>query len=207
MTLELFAHPFSSYCWKVLIALYEKGLPFTYRMLDGDHPDNFAELANSWPLGKFPMLRDGVTDLVETSIVIEYLDDKAPGALPLIPADKADARETRLLDRVFDLWVMNQAQVYVDDALRPEGVPKDPYRVAVGHKNLLAAYDWLEARLRAREWANGVSFSLADCAAAPSLFYADWIVPFAKSHPALHNYRARLLARPSVIRVVEEARP
>ncbi len=207
MSLELFAHPFSSYCQKVLIALYEKELPFTFRMLDGDHPDNFAELANSWPLGKFPMLRDGVTDLVETSIIIEYLDSKEPGNHPLIPANPADALETRLLDRVFDLWVMNQAQVYVDDALRPEGVPKDLYRVATGHRHLLAAYDWLEQRLKGREWANGTSFSLADSAAAPALFYADWIVPFADTHPVLHAYRQRLLARPSVARCVEEARP
>ena len=207
MTLELFAHPFSSYCWKVLIALYEKDLPFTYRLLDGDHADNFRELINSWPLGKFPMLRDGVTDFVETSIIIEYLDNKAPGPHPLIPAEQADALETRLLDRVFDLWVMNQAQAYVNDALRPEGVPKDPYSVTVGHTNLIAAYDWLEGRLRGREWANGVAFSMADCAAAPALFYADWIVPFARTHPALHAYRTRLLARPSIARAIDEARP
>lgn len=207
MKLELFAHPFSSYCWKVLIALYEKQLPFTYRMLDPDHMDNVAELRDSWPLGKFPMLRDGTMDYIETSIIIEHLDQKAPGPHPLIPADPDDALETRLLDRVFDLWVMNQAQPSVDNALRPATVPKDPYSVDKGLRQLRNAYDWLEQRLAGREWANGGDFSLADCAAAPSLFYADWIEPIGDARPILSAYRARLLARPSVVRVVEEARP
>lgn len=207
MALELFAHPFSSYCQKVLIALYEKELPFTYRMLDGDHLDNVAELRDAWPVGKFPMLRDGVTDLVETSIIIEYLDQKEPGAHPLIPLDIADALETRLLDRIFDLWVMNQVQAYVANALRPEHVPKDPFGVDVARGNLLNAYSWLEERLKGREWANGAEFSLADCAAAPALFYADWAEPIPQKHTALSAYRARLLARPSFHRAVEEARP
>lgn len=207
MALELFAHPFSSYCWKVLIALYEKQLPFTYRMLDPDHPENMAELRDSWPLGKFPMLRDGVADYIETSIIIEYLDQIESTAHPLIPANIADALETRLLDRVFDLWIMNQAQPSVDNALRPADIPKDPYSVDKGLHNLRAAYDWLEARLKGREWANGREFSLADCAAAPALFYADWIEPIGEARPTLCAYRARLLARPSVARAVEEARP
>lgn len=207
MALDLFAHPFSSYCWKVLIALYEKQLPFTYRMLDGDHMENIAELRDSWPLGKFPMLRDGTQDYVETSIIIEHLDANAPTDHPLIPVNPVDALEARLLDRVFDLWVMNQAQPSVDNALRPADVPKDPYSVDKGLRQLRTTYDWLEKRLVGREWANGRDFSLADCAAAPALFYADWIEPIGDARPTLTAYRARLLARPSVARVVEEARP
>lgn len=207
MKLELFAHPFSSYCQKVLTALYEKGLPFTYRMLDGDHLDNVAELKDSWPIGKFPMLRDGVTDLSETSIIIEYLDMLEPTAHPLIPVERHDALETRLLDRVFDLWVMNQAQAYVNNALRPEGVAKDPFSVDVARGNLLNAYAWLDERLKGREWANGVGFSMADCAAAPSLFYADWMEPIPSVYGTLTAYRARLIAHPSFNRAMEEARP
>lgn len=207
MTLELFAHPFSSYCWKVLIALYEKELPFTYRMLDPDHGDNFAELKDSWSVGKFPMLRDGMIDVVETSIIIEYLDQKEPQHHRMIPLDPVDALETRLLDRVFALWVMNQAQAYVNNALRPEGVPQDPFSVDVARGNLLAAYEWLEERLKGREWANGIAFSMADCAAAPALFYADWIEPIPVTHTALTAYRARLIGHPSFNRAMEEARP
>ena len=154
MTLELFAHPFSSYCQKVLTALYEKQIPFTYRMLDPDHGDNFAELKDSWPVGKFPMLRDGMIDVVETSIIIEYLDQKEPQHHRMIPLEPADALETRLLDRVFDLWVMNQAQAYVNNALRPEDVPQDPFSVDVARQS--ACHLWLAGgtaeRARMGQW-------------------------------------------------------
>lgn len=207
MTLQLFAHPFSSYSQKVLIALYENDTPFTFRMLGSDHPDNGAALVGAWPLGKFPLLRDGTRDVIETTIIIEYLDTRYPGPARLIPEDPDDALEARFLDRVFDLHVMNRMQAYVDNALRPADVAKDPYSVQRAGKALHTIYDWLDQRLAGREWATGKDFSIADCAAAPSLFYADWVEPIGETRTNLAVYRARLLAHPSVARAVEEARP
>lgn len=202
MALELFAHPFSSYCWKVLIPLYENATPFTYRSLEV--PENAAELARHWPIGKFPLLVDEGVAVFESSIIIEHLQRHHPGPVPLIPEGDA-ALEVRMLDRIFDNHVMGQMQRVVNDALRPPE-RRDPAEVEQAKSMLDRAYCWLEVWLDGREWAAGV-FSLADCAAAPALFYADWVHPIAEAHARLRAYRARLLARPAVARAVDEARP
>lgn len=202
MALELFAHPFSSYCWKVLIPLYENATPFTYRSLEV--PENAAELARHWPIGKFPLLVDDGVAVFESSIIIEHLQRHHPGPVPLIPEGDA-ALEVRMLDRIFDNHVMGQMQRVVNDALRPPE-RRDPAEVEQAKAMLDRAYGWLEVWLDGREWAAG-AFSLADCAAAPALFYADWVHPIAEAHPRLRAYRARLLARPAVARAVDEARP
>ncbi|MBA3667142.1 MAG: glutathione S-transferase family protein [Sphingomonas sp.] len=205
MTLELFAHPFSSYCWKVLIALYADETPFTYRALDEQHPDNMVELKRRWPFGQFPLLLDNGVTVVETTPIIEHLHACHRGPNDWIPEGEA-GRRVRFLDRFFDLHVMDQASVSVFNALRPEG-EKDPFGVAKSLERLRIAYDWLEANLGDGPWAIGDAFTLADCAAAPSLFYADWVEPIGPSRPRLAAYRARLLAHPAVARAVDEARP
>ncbi|WP_066795985.1 glutathione S-transferase family protein [Sphingomonas soli] len=203
MTLQLFAHPFSSYCRKALIALHENATPFVFRMLDPEHPENDAEWSARWPLRKMPILVDGEKTIVEVSTIIEYLQIHHPGPVHLIPED---ALEARMLDRIFDNYVMTPMQQVVGNALRPEDA-KDPYGVGQSMQMLDKVYAWLEARLQGRKWAAGDAFTIADCAAAPSLFYADWVRPIPDGMSALKSYRARLLARPSVSRAVEEARP
>lgn len=205
MTLQLYAHPFSSYCWKVLIPLYENETPFEYRMLGPDHPENGAELARLWPPAKFPLLVDDGRPVMESSTIIEHLEFHHPGPVRLIPDDLEAALDVRMLDRVFDLHVMANMQRVVADALRPPE-RRDPVEVEQAKTALDTIYGWLDRRMEEREWAAG-GFSLADCAAAPSLFYADWVHPVADAMPSLRAYRARLLARPSVARAVEEARP
>jgi glutathione S-transferase len=204
--MQLFGHPFSSYTWKALIALYENGTPFELRILDPDHPDNGAELARRWPLAKFPLLVDGDRAVFEATAVIEYLAAFHPGPTPLIPADAGAAVAVRQLDRVFDNYVMSPMQVIVSNALRPEA-SRDLDGADRARADLDRIYAWLDGELAAREWAVGRDFTLADCAAAPALFYADWVHPITDRHARLKAYRARLLARPSVSRCVEEARP
>lgn len=204
MALTLYSHPFSSYCQKVLIALWEKDIPFTYRHLE--EPGAGAEMAALWPIGRFPVLVDDGRTIVESSIIIEHLDLRHLGASPLVPRDAEAALEVRLLDRFFDNYVMSAMQGPVFEALRP-----DPTRqgeaLEKAARALDTAYAWLEARLRGRTWAAGDAFTLADCAAAPSLFYADWVHRIGEDYPGLRAYRARLLARPSFARAVEEGRP
>jgi len=206
MSLELFGHPFSSYTMKALIALYENGTPFNFRMLDPDHPENAAELARRWPIARFPLLVDGATTVFETSAIIEHLVAFHGGAVPLIPADAQDAVPVRMLDRVFDCHVMGPMQVIVLDARRPEDA-RDPYGVAQARTALDTIYAWLDRVLAGRAWAAGDAFTLADAAAAPALFYADWAHPIGDDHTTLKAYRARLLARPSFARCIEDARP
>jgi glutathione S-transferase len=206
MTLQLFGHPFSSYTWKALIPLYENDTPFTFRMVDGDHPENGAELTRLSPMGKFPLLVDGETAVYEATAIIEHLAAFHPGAVALIPADPMAAVAARMLDRVFDNYVMNTMQVAVADALRPPG-NSDPYGMAQARDALDRIYAWLDKEFAGREWAIGTDFTMADCAAAPSLFYADWAYPIPERFTTLKAYRARLLARPSVVRAVDEARP
>jgi glutathione S-transferase len=203
--LQLFAHPFSSYCQKVLIALYENDLPFQFRRLGPDQPDNDAEWAARWPMKKMPVLVDGDATVMETSVIIEHLQCHHPGPVRLIPDDSNVALEVRMLDRVFDQYVMDPMTVPVADALRPAD-QRDPHGVAAAKARLDTIYAWLDQRMTEREWAVADTFTLADCAAAPALFYADWVHPFADSHPHLAAYRARLLARPSMVRCIEEAR-
>lgn len=204
MTLELFAHPFSSYCQKALIAFYENDTPFTLRMVED--PKVTEELAALWPMKRFPILRDGGRVVLETSIIIEYLQIHHPGPVKLIPDDLDLALEVRMLDRVFDNYVMTPQGKFTFNALRP-AEDRDPYGVEEARRMLETSYAWLNARMAARTWAVGDSFSLADCAAAPSLFYADWTHSIPDSLRHLKAYRARLLARPSFARALEEARP
>jgi glutathione S-transferase len=207
MALELHLHPLSSYCWKVLVALYELGTPFEPVTVNlGDPAARAAHLQIS-PFGKIPALRDTTRGVAvfETSIIIEYLDRRYPGAARLIPEDPDQALEVRLWDRVFDLNVMNAFQPIVDDRLRPEA-RRDPASVEQARAKLRQAYEVLEQRLAGRIWAAGETFSLADCAAAPALFYANLAEPL-EAHPGLRAYYDRLMARPSVARAIAEAKP
>jgi glutathione S-transferase len=203
MTVELFAHPFSSYCQKALIAFYENDIPFTYRMLED--PGVGDDLAALWPMKRFPILREDDRIVLEASIVIEYLQRHHPGPVKLIPEDADLALEARMLDRFFDNYVMTPQGKFVFDALRPEEA-RDPYGVEEARKMLDTSYAWLDARMRGRTWAVGETFTLADCAAAPSLFYADWTHRIPGRYRHLAAYRARLLQRPSFARAVNEAR-
>ena len=206
MVIQLFGHPFSSYTWKALIPFYENGTPFAFRMLDPDHPENAAELARHSAMGKFPLLVEGATAVFEATSIIEYLDAFHPGTVRFVPADPVAATEVRMLDRVFDNYVMNVTQAIVANALRPEE-HRDPYGVEQARAGLDKVYAWLDGELANREWACGGTFTLADCAAAGALFYADWAHPLPERYATLRAYRARLLARPSVSRCVEDARP
>jgi glutathione S-transferase len=203
MTLTLYAHPFSSYCQKVLIALYENGTPFSLRTLGTEATD--AEHAALWPLKRMPVLVDAGITVMEASIIVEHLGLNHPGPMRLVPDDARAALKVRMMDRVFDNYVMTPMQRIVADALRP-AQHRDPYGVAEAKALLDTAYGWLDGALRGREWAAG-DFSLADCAAGPALFYADWVHPIADAFADLRAYRARLLARPSFARAVDEARP
>lgn len=206
MPLTLFAHPFSSYCQKVLTALYENAVPFEYRMLGPESPENWVEFSRHWPIGKFPLLLDGDHPVMESSTIIEHVQIAHGGAVRLIPDDPATAVEVRMLDRIFDDHVMTQMQRIVNDALRsPER--HDMIEVEQARAALDKAYTWLDRRLERRRWAAAELFSLADCAAAPALFYADWVHPIPAVYGALRAYRARLLARPSFARAVDEGRP
>jgi glutathione S-transferase len=204
MTLQLFAHPFSSYCQKVLIALWADETPFEYRMLDQDHPENFEELKRHSPFGLFPLLLDDGRPVIETTCIIEHLQAHHPGKNRWIP-DGELGRRVRLLDRFFDLHVMNNMSVPVFDALRPED-SRDPFGVSRAREKLHVAYDWLDGQL-GEPWAVGDAFTLTDCAAAPSLFYADWVEEIGPGRPKLGAYRARLLAHPVVVRAIDEGRP
>ena len=206
MSLALYGHPFSSYTWKVLIALYENGTPFEFRLVAPESPQHLSDWLARWPLRKFPVLVDGERQVVETSIIIEYLQLKHPGAVRLLPDDPMAALDVRFMDRMFDLHVMDAAQHAVNGALTGDPVKAKDGR-ALAEEKLERVYGWLEGALAGRTWATGEAFSMADCAAAPSLFYADWTHRIAESYPTLRAYRARLLARPSVARAVDQARP
>ncbi len=204
MTLTLYAHPFSAYCQKVLIALYENGTPFEYRTLGDEQAD--AELAALWPIKRFPVLVDAGRTVMEATIIIEHLGLHHPGPVRLIPDDPREALDVRLMDRFFDNYVATPMQKIVFNQIRPE-TDRDPYGVKEARAMLDRAYGWFDERLAGREWAAGGAFSLADCAAAPSLFYADWAHPVGEAFPHVLDYRRRLLARPSFARAVDEARP
>jgi glutathione S-transferase len=204
MTLEFFAHPFSSYCQKALIAFYENEVAFTYRMLED--PGVGEDFAALWPLKRFPILRADGRVVLEASVIIEYLQVHHPGPVKLIPEDPDLAMEARMLDRVFDNYVMTPQGKFVYDALRPAD-QRDPLGVDEARQMLETSYAWLDQRMQDRTWAVGETFTLADCAAAPSLFYADWTYPIPEACAALKAYRQRLLERPSFARAVNEARP
>jgi glutathione S-transferase len=206
MTLQLFGHPFSSYTQKALIALYETGAEFTQRVIGPDDPGTVAEFAKLSPLKKFPVLVDGDRVLLESSVIIEHLALHHPGRVNLIPKDADRAIDVRLLDRIFDNYIMTPMQRIVADRLRPDGV-RDAHGVQAAKSALTEAYSWLNDTLAQRTWADGKDFTMADCAAAPALFYADWVHEIGASFPRLLEYRQRLLARPSVARAIDEARP
>ena len=203
--LIFYGHPFSSYTWKVLIALYEKDIAFDYRSVDPAFPDHMPELKAHWPVGQFPLIvHDGVP-VFETSIIIEYLDRLVPEPR-MIPEDPDAALKVRLFDRIFDHHVMNRMQEVANDALRgPEN--HLPIIVEQTQARLEVIYAWLDKELAGGGWATPFGFTLADCAAAPALFYADWVYPIDEKYENLRGYRARLLAYPSVARCVEDARP
>ena len=205
MTLALFVHPFSSYGWKVLIPLWADGTEFDYRNVDPSHPGVMDALRALWPFGKFPLLVDDGEVIAESTPIIEHLQARHPGPNVWIPEGEL-GRRVRFLDRFFDTYVMGAMQAAVGNALRPPDA-KDDYGEARGMETLRTAYDWLEVDLPDSQWAAGDSFTLADCAAAPSLFYADWVDRIGATRPRLNAYRARLLAHPIVARAVEEARP
>jgi glutathione S-transferase len=205
MPLVLYGHPFSSYTQKVLIALYENALPFEFRCV-WPESQHSADWMRRWPLRKFPLLVDGERDVAETSIIVEYLQLAHPGPVRLLPADPMAALAVRFLDRFFDLHVMDAAQHAVDGAISGDPVKLREGQARAGEK-LQRAYGWLEGHLAERGWAAGGEFTLADCAAAPALFYADWVHRIGAGFPRLRAYRARLLARPSFARAVDAARP
>jgi glutathione S-transferase len=206
MALALYAHPFSSYCQKVLIALYENGTPFELRLLEGPDSPAMQELATYWPMKRFPVLVDGGRTVFEASCIIEHLGLYHAGPVRLLPEDARAALEVRMLDRFFDNYVSTPQQKIVSDRIRPEAA-RDAVGVAEARAMLENSYAWLERRMEGRAWAAGDRFSLADCGAAPFLFYADWTHPIGARFPNVAAYRRRLLARPSFARAVDEARP
>ncbi|MDB5823561.1 MAG: gst2 [Herminiimonas sp.] len=205
MALILYGHPFSSYTQKVLVALYENGTAYEFRCLGPETPQHAVEWLQRWPLRKFPLLVDGERNVAEASIIIEYLQLVTPGPISLLPADRMAALEVRFLDRFFDLHVMTHVQNAVGGALTGDPVKRQE-GLALAAEKLELAYAWLEGHLAGKTWAAGSDFTLADCAAAPALFYADWTHRIAETFPVLREYRSRLLARPSFARAVEEAR-
>ena len=204
MSLTLYAHPFSSYCQKVLIALYENATPFALRMVDFGDADSMRAFAAVWPMKRMPVLVDNGTPVMESSVIIEHLGVNHPGPVRLLPADPKAALDVRFMDRFFDNYVMTPAGRIVFDRMRATE-KSDAQTVTESRALLDAAYGWLDARMAGRDWAAG-DFSLADCAAAPPLFYADWVHPIGEGFANVRAYRRRLLARPSFSRAVEEAR-
>ena len=206
MSMKLYAHPFSSYCQKVLIALYENDTPFEFCMLAPGDERVAAEHEALWPLKRMPVLVDAGRTVVEASIIIEHLGLHHPGVVRLIPEDLRAALDVRMMDRFFDNYVMTPMQKVVADSLRA-AENRDRQGVVEARELLDTAYRWLDTTMRGRDWAAGSTFSLADCAAAPALFYADWVHPIDTAFSNVHTYRRRLLARPSFARAVDEARP
>ena len=208
MTLKLYFHPFSSFCQKVLIALYESDTPFEREIVDLMNPASAAAFKKMWPIGKFPVLRDESTDqtIPESSIIIEYLAEHYPGRSELVPRDRDLAREVRFSDRFFDLYVQLPMQKIVADRFRPEG-ESDSHGIEQARNQLRTALGVIEHKLVSKTWAIGDSFTMADCAAAPALFYANLAVPFDKDYKQAASYLDRLMQRPSFARCIEEAKP
>jgi glutathione S-transferase len=208
MTLKLYFHPLSSFSWKGLIPLYENATPFEPMMLSPDHPENGAEFGKLWPVGQFPLLVDTARDHVipESSIIIEYLDQHYPGPVRFIPEDPDLARQTRLRDRFFDLHMQVHMQRIVTDNLRPKG-QNDSYGVESAKKKLRVALDMVDQDLANKQWAMGDTFSMADIAALPALFYTNMLSDYGATHKNAAAYLERLKARPAFARVLKEAEP
>jgi glutathione S-transferase len=206
MSLKLYFHPLSSFCHKVLIALYESGTPFEPRIVDLFN--EIADYKKIWPLGKIPVLRDEAKDrtIPETSIIIEYLAQHFPGKAQLFPADRDLCRQMRLRDRFYDLYVNVPMQKIVTDRLRPTG-KNDPFGVEEAREMLKTSLGMIDQDMASNRWATGDAFTMADCAAAPALFYADMVAPFRETHRHAAAYLDRLKQRPSYARVLKEAEP
>jgi len=207
MRLELYLHPLSSYCHKVLIALYENEVPFEPKLVDD--PVVFSELKHLWPMGRFPLLRDasrGVT-VPESTVIIEYLGRHYPGPVKLLPDDPDRALHVRLADRFFDNFLHTPMQKFPLESMRPAD-QRDAYGLEEAKALYRRALDRFESEIAGRVWAMGDDFTLADCAAAPPLFYGNrFFGPFRKSHPRAMAYLDRLTARPSYARALREAEP
>lgn len=208
MGLRLYYHPLASYCWKALIALYEGGVDFTPDLVDLQDPEARERFIRMTPLGKFPVLvdDDAGKGFPESSIIIEYLANKYPTAAKLIPQDKDLALRVRLSDRFYDLYVHEKMQKIVGDRIRPEG-KKDPEGVERARNELEIALSLVDRDMGEGGWATGLTFTMADCAAAPALYYANQVAPFGDKHPGAARYLDRLMARPSFARVLSEAEP
>jgi glutathione S-transferase len=208
MSLTLYFHPLSSFCWKALVALYENDTPFAPVTVDLSNETERAGLLKLWPVGKFPVLRDDAQNRIipESSIIIEYLDTHYPGRTRFIPADAKLDLQTRLRDRFYDLYVHLPMQKIVGDWLRPDD-SKDPHGVEEAKARIQSCYGMIDQEIATRTWAMGEAFSIADCAASPALFYANKVVPFGAAHANLAAYFERLTARPSFARVLREAEP
>jgi glutathione S-transferase len=208
MSLKLYFHPLSSFCWKTLIALYENDTPFTPVAVDLSSETERAALLKLWPIGKFPVLRDDANDrtVPESSIIIEYLDSHYPGRTRLIPLDTKLALQTRLRDRFYDLYVHLPMQKVVGDRLRPPA-KKDPHGVEEARARIQSCYGMIDREVAGKAWAMGDAFSIADCAASPALFYANKVLPLGDNYKNVTAYLGRLMARPSFARVIREAEP
>jgi len=208
MSLKLYLHPLSSFCWKALIALYENDTPFTPIIVDLSNESSRAKFKEVWPIGKFPVLRDEANEhtVPESSIIIEYLDVHYPGRTKLVPADPELARQVRFRDRFYDLHLHMSMQKVVGDRLRPES-KRDPYGVEQAKALMQTAYGMIERDMGDKTWAMGDAFTMADCAAAPALFYANKVLPFGDAQKNVASYFGRLLERPSFARTVKEAEP
>lgn len=208
MSLVFHGHPLSSFCWKVLIALYENGTQFEQNLVNPGDPDSRAQFAALWPIAKMPVLEDTTHELAvpETSIIIDYLDRHHRGPVRFVPEDPDRAREVRLWDRIYDLYLQAPMQRVVLDRLRPEG-QHDPVGVAEARTLLATALGMVERQVAGKQWTIGEDFTLADCAAAPALFYADKVMPLAAAYPNALALLGRLKARPSFARVLAEAEP
>ncbi len=208
MSLMLHFHPLASYCHKVLIALYENDTPFEANKVDLSSESERAALLKLWPIGKFPVLRDEARNqtIPESSVIIEYLDRHYPGTTRFLPSDADQALQTRLRDRFYDLYVHEPIQKIVGDRIRPQD-KKDPHGVDEAQARLRTSYGMIDREMAARSFAMGEAFSLADCAAAPALFYANEVLPFGEDHANVKAYFDRLKARPSYARVLREAEP
>jgi glutathione S-transferase len=208
MSLTLHMHPLASFCHKVLIALYENGTPFASHLVDLGDPAATAAFKALWPIGNMPVLRDEGKDrtVAETSIIIEYLDQHYPGAVRFIPADPELALQARFVDRFYDFYVHQPMQKIVTDRLRRAG-ENDHNGVAQARTLLQTAYGLIEHDMASRKWAAGDAFTIADCSAAPALFYANVVAPFGDTHPRIAAYFTQLRERPSFARVLLEAEP
>jgi glutathione S-transferase len=208
MSLTLHFHPLASYCHKVLTALYENETPFTANMVDLGNEAERAALLKLWPIGKFPVLRDDARDqtVPESTVIIEYLDRYYPGRTRFIPEDADRARGVRLRDRFYDLYVHEPMQKIVGDRIRPQG-KADPHGVEEARARLRTSYAMIDQEMAGQSWAMGEAFSLADCAAAPALFYANEVMPFGDGYRSVAAYFDRLKARPCYARVLKEAEP